>query len=214
MAANTNTLVTAHGSVVEKPTFFSASGSLVSVIKRAIGNKQDIAIDAGALGSITLLTKRGEYFGEPGSVEAICKNDAGHYKVVVIKDSGEAHPKEKGKNIDELMWCAGYYASDGRLMEGLLREDVVELMYWPNFTRLPHKPSFMRLAALLTKHPTSIAMAQHYLKIAPDEVYQFYTAASCAGLARPVNRAATEPKLKPHRNQALLAKLLNKIAGM
>lgn len=214
MTTSATTLKTAHGSYVEKPTFFSASDGLINIIKRAISNKQDIIVDAAQLGSITLLSKRGEYFAEMDSLPSICKLPADQLKIVVIHDVTEIHPKERGRNIDELMWHAGYHASAGRLMEGLRREDVVELMHWPNFTRLPHESSHMRLAALLTRHPTSIALAQHYLKITPAEVYRFYTAASCAGLARPVNRPATEPKLKPHRNQALLGRLLNKIAGM
>jgi hypothetical protein len=119
-----------------------------------------------------------------------------------------------GRNIDELMWQAAFYASEGRLMQGCYRDDVVELAYWPNLSRLPHTPNSMRIAALLTRHPTSIFFATRLLKVEPAEMYQFYSAARAAGLARPINRAVEEPKLEPHRNQSLLSSLLKKIAGL
>lgn len=86
--------------------------------------------------------------------------------------------------------------------------------HWPNFTRLPQTPNSLRIAALLVQHPTSVTLAARLLKIEREELYQFYSAARCAGLARAVNRKPEEPKLAPHRHQTLLAALLNKIAGI
>jgi len=145
----------------------------------------------------------------------LCAANGSKFKVTLLEKDFRTHDTNRvGRNIDELMWMAGFYASDGRLMEGCYRDDVVEVMFWPNFTRLPSTPNSMRLASLLSTHPTSIALAHRFLRIDKEEAYQFYTAARCAGLARSINRAPEEPPLKPHRNQALLGLLLNKIAGI
>jgi hypothetical protein len=52
------------------------------------------------------------------------------------------------------------------------------------------------------------------LKVTPEEMYQFYSAARASGIARPINRQPEEPKLEPHRNQTLLSSLLSKIARL
>lgn len=188
---------------------------VINTIKRAIKNSQNIKIDAGDLGELIVLSSQGEYFCDPDNLQKLCVANAKQFKVSVIEDSFRSEGTNYiGRNIDELMWAAGFYASNGRLMDGCYRDDVVEVMFWPNFTRIPSTPNAMRLAALLSSYPTSIALAHRFLRIEKEEAYQFYSAARCAGLARPVNRTPEEPPLKPHRNQALLGLLLNKIAGI
>ena len=192
---------------------FSPDDYLITVVKRAVSNSQNIHVDGGELGEITILSSEGEYFCNQNDLEGLCKAGPGSLKVKILdKASRNSNTNYIGRNIDELMWNAGFYASDGRLMEGCYRDDVVEIMFWPNFTRIPFTPNSMRLASLLSSHPTSMALAHRFLRIDKEEAYQFYTAARCAGLARAVNRAPEEPPLKPHRNQALLGLLLNKIA--
>lgn len=192
---------------------FSSDDYLINTVKRAIKNSQNIQINGGILGELIVLSSEGEYFCDSDKLEGLCVANASKFKVTILeKDFRNHDTNHVGRNIDELMWMAGFYASDGRLMEGCYRDDVVEVMFWPNFTRLPSTPNSMRLASLLSTHPTSITLAHRFLHIEKKEAYQFYTAARCAGLARSINRAPEEPPLKPHRNQALLGLLLNKIA--
>lgn len=192
---------------------FSANDYLINIIKRAVNNAQNIHVSLPGSGSITILSSIGQYFDNTDDIKRFCMTPASEYKVTVLnKNDSNSDPDNTGRNIDELMWIAGFYASNGRLMDGCFRDDVVELMHWPNLTRLPSTPNTMRLASLLSNHPTSITLAQRFLRIDKAEAYQFYTAARCAGLARAVNRTPKEPPLKPHRNQALLGLLLNKIA--
>lgn len=200
---------------MEAPEYFDPDNSLISSIKRAVANKQNVVIEVEGVGKLTVLTQRGEYFLSAGELEMFCMADASLLRVTVLKDDLEkVFPKQIGRNLGELMWGAGFWSSKGRLMKGLKRDDVVELCCWPNFTRLPMTPNSMRLTALLLRHPTSLTLAIRLLKVPPQEAYQFYTAAHCSGIARVLNRKATEPELKPHRNQALLGLLLNKIAGL
>jgi len=190
---------------------FSADDYLINIVKRAVSNKQNIHISLLGNGSITVLPSIGEYFNNTDDLETFCTTDATKLKVSVLGDR-DIVTNDTGRNIDELMWMSGFHASSGRLLEGCLRHDVVELMHWPNLTRLPGTENSMRIASLLSSCPTSITLARHFLKIDKEEIYQFYSAAHCAGLARAVNRTAQEPVLKPHRNQALLGLLLQKIS--
>ncbi|TGX51013.1 hypothetical protein DIT72_02990 [Marinobacter orientalis] len=115
--------------------------------------------------------------------------------------------------MDELMWQTAFYVSKGRLMEGCHWNDVVQLDYWPNLTRLPATPDIFRILALFYKHPTSIFFASRLLKVPAGEMYQVYSAARAAGFARAINRKPEEPRLEPHRSQTLLSSLLSKLAG-
>ncbi|MDH5424914.1 MAG: hypothetical protein OEY29_07980 [Gammaproteobacteria bacterium] len=191
---------------------FSAENYFIHIIKRAVKNAQNIHVNLPGQGHINILASAGEYFNYTDDIELFCKADISDFKVTVLNKNDSTAGDDIGRNIDELMWIAGFHASDGRLMEGCFRDDVVELMHWPNLTRLPSTPNTMRIASLLSHHPTSITLAQRFLKVDKTEAYQFYSAARCAGLARAVNRTPQEPSLKPHRNQALLSLLLNKIS--
>lgn len=192
---------------------FSPDDYLINIIKRAVKNNQNIHISIPSVGNLIIRSSSGEYIDNTEDLKGFCQYPASEYKVNIISDKDvETDRNRIGRNIDELMWFASFHISNGRLMEGCYRDDVVELMHWPNLTRIPGTPNTMRLASLLSQYPTSITLACRLLRIDKAEAYQFYSAARCAGLARAVNRVPEEPPLKPHRNQALLSLLLNKIA--
>lgn len=196
--------------------YFDPKDYLLEILRRATANQQDIHLSVDGLGEIMLLSSRGEYHGDVEDIAAFLTVSPERCKLTILaaEDSRLPEPGQVGRNIDELMWMAAFYASQGRLMEGCYRDDVVELDFWPNLSRLPHTPNTMRIAALLTRHPTSIYFAARLLKVELPEIYQFYSAARAGGFARAINRTPEEPKLEPHRNQTLLSGLLKKIAGL
>jgi len=192
---------------------FSPEEYLINIVRRAVLNSQNILIDTPNHGHITLFSSDGEYFSDVENPEEFCRLPASSFKVTVLNEAKlKAYKTGIGRNLDELLWQVGFYASNGRLMEGCMWNDVVELSHWPNFTRVPVRPSFLRLAAILAKQATSLEYCITLLKISRQEAYQFYTAAISAGAVRVVNRPPKQLNLKPHRNQALLGLLLEKIA--
>lgn len=197
-------------------TYFDPEDYAVHLIKRAVAHGQDIVISATTVGEVFVLGGRGEYFAAVTSMQEFCTVPAFQLNVTLLKPETipPALTTGHGRNIDELMWLAAFHASDGRLMTGCYRDDVVELAYWPNFSRLPHTPNALRIAALLTGHPTSITLTGRLLKVEREELYQFYSAARSAGIAQAINRKAETPSLPPHRHQTLLSSLLSKIAGL
>ena len=196
--------------------YFSPENYLINILRRATANKQDMLIELDGVGEVILLSNRGEYFGFATDMAEFCTAPVDRYELTLLGAGHRRMPGEGaiGRNIDELMWKTAFYASNGRLMEGCYRDDVVELTYWPNLTRVPVTPNTPRIAALLNRHPTSVTLAARLLKVDMAEMYQFYSAARCAGLARAVNRTPEEPKLEPHRNQSLLSALLAKVARL
>jgi len=196
--------------------YFDPDKYSINLIRRAVTNKQDIVLTAAGIGDILILSTRGEYFSQVSDMERFCTTPAAQLQVRVLtpNDPGLPSSDQHGRNIDELMWQAAFYASAGRLLTGWYRDDVVELSQWPNLTRLPLTPNSMRIAAFFSRYPTSITLARSLLKIEREELYQFYSAARCAGIARAVNRKPAEPRLEPHRNHTLLSALLSKIARL
>lgn len=196
-------------------THFSADDFLITPIRRAVQHGQDVAIALDGVGQVLVHGKAGEYQATPTlDLATFCSAPVSRLRVTVVESGTPTTGLCAARNLDELLWTAGFHASRGRLLEGCHTYDVVQLRHWPNLSRLPHTPNTMRIVAMLTRHPTSIALAHRLLKIEPQELYQVYSAARCAGLANVVNGAAQEPLLKPHKNQTLLSQLMAKIGGL
>lgn len=195
---------------------FSPEDYLLSTLQRAVANRQDICLTHPSLGSLIVLSSRGEYFTDSPDLAALLCLPPDDCPVRILREGDQHIPPSCtiGRNIDELLWQAAFHASAGRLMAGCNLDDVIQLDYWPNLTRLPHTPNSFRILALLSKHPTSVFFAARLLKVPAGEVFQIYSAAKAAGLSRTINRKVEEPRLEPHRNQSLLSSLLKKIARL
>ncbi len=208
------------GCIMEAEVFsltdsFSADDYVINIIRRAVSNNQNILIDNPNHGRVTVLASAGEYLTDLENLKSFCQLPASSFKITVLnEDKAKNFKTSIGRNIDELLWCAGFYASEGRLLDDGKWDDVLELSHWPNFTRIPMSFNFLRIASLLSKHPTSVERIIVNLKIPREEVYQFYCAARCSGAIRINNSPATEAQFKPHRNNALLSLLLNKIVNI
>lgn len=193
---------------------------LLGLLRRAIANRENVSVSHAESGEqVILLPERAEYFEYISDMEKFCRLPAKSLKVTVMNNEEvlKACPaKDVGRNMDELMWQAAYHISRGRLISGCKQDDVVHLKTWPNLTRLPHTENMMRIAALFSRYPTSVVLAKHILKVPDDELYQFYSAARCSGIAVSVNRKpdARAEQLKPHKNQTLLSRILRRISDI
>lgn len=205
----------------EQACFDPASG-LLGVIAQALSARHAVVVYAAGTGAIALVPERQEYFTELADDElaAFCRLPASGYATKRLADAGLNQlisQGVRGRNIDELQWRAALYASGGRLLKGCGRDDVVLLKAWPNLTRVPGTPNAMRIAALLTRYPTTVSLAHRLLKISVEEMNEFYSAAHAAGLAIAVNRKPErmeEDTIKPHRNRGLLGQLFERVTGL
>jgi hypothetical protein len=205
----------------EEMLHFDPDLYLLGILRRAVAAEQDVAVSLLDAGEIRVLTTRGDYFSDLSTdrMKQFCCQPAESYAVRKLSEREIAETLQagrSGRNIDELMWQAALCASQGRLLKGCRRDDVVLLKHWPNLTRLMTTPNAVRIAALLTRYPTSVSLAYRLLKIPVDELNEFYSAAHAAGWAVAVNRKpeiTDESELKPHRHRGLLSLILSRIAG-
>lgn len=210
--------------VDDKIERFRAEDYLVGVIRRAIGEHLDVAVALPGSVGLHIFASRGEYCDDSPNLEALCRTRADRLEMRSVRSDSQATSRTPGRPLAELLWTAGFHASDGRLLEGCFHYDVVRLPHWPNLTRVPITPNTMRICAMLTRHPTSIMVAHRLLKIDATELYRFYSAATCAGLVDVLNRKAEHVSAKdsalepieptaPHRSQRLFSLLFAKLVG-
>lgn len=80
-----------------------------------------------------------------------------------------------------LMWKVALWSAMGRIPIGSDPERLVELAYWPNFTRIFLPRHAIRIAALWSQHPMSLFDTATILNIEYRYVFSFYSAASATG---------------------------------
>lgn len=146
---------------------------------------------------------------------------AAQFQITPLHETAAPPVPGSAKDIDELLWQAGFHASQGRLAEGTSRYDVVQFRCWPNLPRLSKTQNTARICALLTRHPTTIMLVHRMLDIGKDEVYRVYCAAHSAGIATVVSRDPTAkdqpvepPPAEPAQGRGLLRSLFSKISGL
>jgi hypothetical protein len=96
---------------------------------------------------------------------------------------GESEKPELPKHIGELLWQAGFHASQGRMVAGTSKYDLVQFHHWPNLPHLPKTANTARICALLTRNPMTVMLVHRQLGIDKEEVYRVYSAAYSAGIA-------------------------------
>ena len=204
----------------DQGTFDPADG-LLGILQQLTAEKQATLVYATGIGAVAVIPDLGDYFTELSDDElaAFCQIPATGF---TAKRLGDASRNQllgqgiSGRNIEELKWRAAYHASQGRLMKGCGRDDVVLLKSWPNLTRLPAMANGVRIAALLSRFPTTVSLAHHLLKIPVAEMNEFYSAATAAGLAIAVNRKPEQPQqeYQPHRQRGLLGAIFERVMGL
>ncbi len=202
---------------VEATEVVDPNGFILNVLIRSVANKQNIEISLSRNEKIALFPNHGEYFSQLNDEKAFYSAKAKDYRVTCFNpDQIEVYRRQgmHGRNIDEAFWKAGIYLSKGRLIKPCRREDVIELIHWPNLTRLPATPNTMAMAAFFSRHPTTITLASRLLKISLPELFTFYSAAYSAGWVIIHNHKPEVPKLKPFKNKAFLSGLLSRISGL
>ncbi|WP_221801172.1 hypothetical protein [Oceanobacter mangrovi] len=130
-----------------------------------------------------------------------------------LSDSSEAVTltRQKGRELSELQWMLAYEISAGRMLFDARDTDIFTLNRWPNFTRLPHSDNCLRMAALLGRRATSVALVAKMLKVPLSQVRQFYVAAREAGYTEAL-RSAEVIDLQPAIQQrSLISSLLMKL---
>lgn len=209
-------------------TGFVASNRLLGLVKGAVENRVPFRIQSERNGSIIVIPEMDAFIADRESLSALCHLPRQAFSISPV-GSAEVSSIVNGaaRPLSELYWHAAYWACDGRLPEGRFRHDVIQLVRWPNLTRLPYDENFMRICALLSRHPSSVMLATRILKISDAEMNRFYCAAYHAGMVKvknlrdpslgPVSEMpppSEPPPIASPKNASLLGKLFKRLVGL
>lgn len=195
---------------------FSPKDYFVGIAQKAIAAGKNVRIVLPGRGEVLLFPERKAFSADLADPATFFQAPAGEFHATALEASTEPLAP---RPIGELLWQAGFHASQGRLMEGITIFDVVQFHHWPNLPQLPQTPNTARICALLTRHPTTIMLAHRLLGIGKDEVYRIYSAAYSAGIANIVNQnpeavAGAEPAEERSEARGLFRSLFAKISGL
>lgn len=194
---------------------------------QAMQEEKNVRVTLPGKGEVVLLPKHGEYHSDIANLEEFCRTPASQFQTTPLNEAEitAIRTKAKGKPIRQILWEAGFYASEGRLVmsnvfgEPVHEFDVVRVMQWPNLSRLPTTPNTMRIIAMLIKRPSAIMLVHRKLHIQSSEWYQVYSAACSAGYVDVVSSHLAqneEPQEEPEapKEHGLLGSLFAKIRGL
>ncbi len=202
---------------------FGASDYLLGIIQRIVSVRENSRIVLPGNGEIAVFPSRNAYDANVRDMVEFCQAPASGFDVSTLADAALPHEAGFERSLAELLWQAAFHASQGRLLAGCSKYDVVQFRYWPNLSRLPTTENTMRICALLTRHPTTIMLVHRKLGIDTREIYQVYSAAHSAGVAHMVSRNpeatvghgdAVDAEVGPDEKRGLFRSLLAKIAGL
>jgi len=127
---------------------------------------------------------------------------------------------EKFQDLNSFLWKLACWTSKGRYIAVLDLERPIYLKQWPNFTRLMITPHAMRVASLLVAKPRTIPDIIQVLKIKPQYVFVFISAAYTIGILEQINNqdktvkmedSVNRPVKKKVQKKGLLNRILNKL---
>lgn len=205
------------------PAAFAPANHLLGLVQDVVASGNDTRIVLPGRGEITILPRRNEYRADVTDMAEFCRVAAGHFEVTTVNQAVITEAPVPARSIRDLLWLAAFHASQGLLVEGCSKYDVVQFRHWPNLTRLPATPNAARICALLTRHPTTIMLVHHILDIEKSEVHQIYSAAYSAGMAHrissnPVSGSidafAAEARPEPVPERGLFRSLFAKLSGL
>ncbi len=209
----TETLADGH-KVAPASGAFTPEDHLVGKFKQAVDEERSTRFIHPVAGELVLVPARGVFIGCIKAWKPLVGEQRVSVEEIALSAREEVALADvpRGGSLEALLWVGGAEASNGRLPASLSRLDVFGLRYWPNLTRLPVTFDEIRLAALMARHPTSIAVAAGHLRVPVATVNRFISAAWCAGVAHAVNRRITPaPEHKPVQRGGLLSALLDKL---
>ena len=135
-----------------------------------------------------------------------------------VEQTSSEYVNEKMENfydIDTFIWKLTVWTSKGRYPEDIDINKPVHLKHWPNFTRLVITPHALQIAALLIVGPRTLINISDSLKIKPQYVFVFISAAHAIGLVGQAERNAdviiAPPEVRKSKSKGLLSKILGKL---
>jgi len=202
---------------------FSPADYFLGIAQRLIAKGENARIVSPWKGEVSIYPGQHEFSAEIPDWAEFFSAPATQFEITPLGASAAPQAPAYGRNISELLWQAAFHASQGRLVEGTSKYDVVQFRNWPNLSRLSKTGNTARICALLTRHATTIMLVHRQLDVDREEVYRVYSAAHAAGIATLVSRnpqgaafdgGAPDEAAATAEGRSLLRSLFSKISGL
>jgi hypothetical protein len=142
MTFGATSLQAGHSNVAE---FYLPNEHFLGLAKYAAGAEVVSRISLGGMGEVVIDPQRRIYTSFVPDWQVFCRAKASAFQVQPgqgASAAGHAPPRD----VAELLWIAAFHLSDGRLAMGSSKYDVIRLLHWPNFSRLPSTVAAMEQA--------------------------------------------------------------------
>lgn len=157
------------------------SDCLLYSIKKAIARDMASVIEVGGNGRIWIDPLAGQYWQEVSDPESFFATGSRLAKMERCEVPAGRHSSGP---LEELLWDAAFMGSKGRLFKGTQLDDLVELSWWPNLTRVAHFQSTFALCAFLFSRPSTMHLALRALGVSEQEAVRFYNAGLVSGCVK------------------------------
>lgn len=119
-------------------------------------------------------------------------------------------------DMDVFVWKLAIWTSKGRYPKAIDINRPIFIKHWPNFTRSLITPHALRITALLIDGPRTMLNISEALKVKPQYVFVFVSAAYALGLVGQAERKSDELFVPPpvsakKETTGLLSKILGKL---
>lgn len=172
--------------VEDRRNSFKADDYAVGLLLGLSPEMEYVNIKHPEKGELLLSPKRGEYIARIPDMADFLRAPKSAFTVTEIKE--KFPPTVITRHFEDLLWEAAVHASQGKLIDGLRKYDVVQFTRWPNLTRVTLTPNVMRICALLTRFPSGLYLSRVILQIEEAEVNAVCSAAHVVGIVKVLNR--------------------------
>jgi hypothetical protein len=193
---------------------FAPQSCLLGILQEAMRSGQGLSLTAPRQPQILICPEAQSFYSVVG-VEAL--SDFCTLPAQAIQASPLARAeierlsqerKMSRQALDELLWLAALYGSQGRLLQGCAADAVVHLKHWPQVSHLPHYRAYLRIAAFMNQNATELAHIAAATGMPLAMVYDFHNACEILGLLE----RGVEPFLKKKEVNGALRNLYRMIS--
>lgn len=159
----------------------NADRYLLGVIEQALQSGVPCRIHHPLQGGLIIYPYQHRFVAtKEADLEGLCKTPVNRLQITSLNEV--TYEIQFGRELEELLWIAAWHACGNMLPPGCSHYDVLELVHWPNLTRLPSTPDVLRLCALLSVKPHSLAQACRLLDMEEADALRFYSAGLYSGV--------------------------------
>lgn len=172
--------------MVDRRNSFFSEDYVIGILMELSSDQEFVKISHPENGELWVSPRKGRYISKVTDAGVFFQAQRSLFSVTVMQE--KFPPVLDVRRMEDLLWEAALQASQGRLIDGLRKYDVVQFARWPNLTRVPLTPNAMRICALLSRFPSGIFLSQVILNIEEAEINSVCSAAQVIGIVKLLNR--------------------------